>query len=330
MPKARRNDPCPCGSGRKYKNCCMRQDRISESRELNMRNDEAALLNAVLGFAQSPEFAQDAVEAFHRYWGGMYEMDGIAEIDTDDLRRTLEWFIHDYHTKESGRYIIDLFIETQAVDLPPAIKEILEAWRRSSMGMFRVLHHEADRLRLFDCLREDELEAEDRMLSRYVQQGDLLIGRSFELQGVSRLSLMTLILPAEYEAGLLGFITNAHEVYMAERPQATWDEFLRENGHLFSAHLLSWRAEAFRSLIGPGTRFHDPAIARDKLREFTRQSSAEHEEERRQAEARPPREHRTASGIILPGAASPEAEDLANEEEETTRRSTILIPGQSS
>jgi preprotein translocase subunit SecA len=24
-----RNDPCPCGSGKKYKNCCMRKERIT-------------------------------------------------------------------------------------------------------------------------------------------------------------------------------------------------------------------------------------------------------------------------------------------------------------
>jgi uncharacterized protein YecA (UPF0149 family) len=23
VPKANRNDPCPCGSGRKYKKCCL-------------------------------------------------------------------------------------------------------------------------------------------------------------------------------------------------------------------------------------------------------------------------------------------------------------------
>jgi preprotein translocase subunit SecA len=30
MPKVGRNDPCPCGSGRKYKNCHMRQDLAAE------------------------------------------------------------------------------------------------------------------------------------------------------------------------------------------------------------------------------------------------------------------------------------------------------------
>ena len=28
-PKPRRNDPCPCGSGRKYKKCCLRKDSAS-------------------------------------------------------------------------------------------------------------------------------------------------------------------------------------------------------------------------------------------------------------------------------------------------------------
>ena len=30
MPKAGRNDPCPCGSGKKYKHCCMDKDRAAE------------------------------------------------------------------------------------------------------------------------------------------------------------------------------------------------------------------------------------------------------------------------------------------------------------
>ena len=30
MPKLGRNDPCPCGSGKKYKHCCLEQDRAAE------------------------------------------------------------------------------------------------------------------------------------------------------------------------------------------------------------------------------------------------------------------------------------------------------------
>ena len=30
MPKTGRNDPCPCGSGKKYKHCCLEKDRTAE------------------------------------------------------------------------------------------------------------------------------------------------------------------------------------------------------------------------------------------------------------------------------------------------------------
>ena len=30
MPKPGRNDPCPCGSGKKYKHCCLERDRTAE------------------------------------------------------------------------------------------------------------------------------------------------------------------------------------------------------------------------------------------------------------------------------------------------------------
>ncbi|MGH8803095.1 MAG: SEC-C metal-binding domain-containing protein [Casimicrobiaceae bacterium] len=32
--KARRNDPCPCGSGRKYKHCCLPKDQAAQSTAL--------------------------------------------------------------------------------------------------------------------------------------------------------------------------------------------------------------------------------------------------------------------------------------------------------
>ena len=31
--KAGRNDPCPCGSGKKYKKCCLAKDREASSRQ---------------------------------------------------------------------------------------------------------------------------------------------------------------------------------------------------------------------------------------------------------------------------------------------------------
>jgi hypothetical protein len=44
--RPKRNDPCPCGSGRKYKHCCLAKDEIAEGQALEMasRQDQKDLL----------------------------------------------------------------------------------------------------------------------------------------------------------------------------------------------------------------------------------------------------------------------------------------------
>ena len=37
--KAGRNDPCPCGSGKKYKKCCLEKDELEDNRELAVKNE---------------------------------------------------------------------------------------------------------------------------------------------------------------------------------------------------------------------------------------------------------------------------------------------------
>ena len=339
MPKVRRNDPCPCGSGRKYKNCCMRQERVTASRELHLGLMEAALLNAIYEYAQSPRFLSDTVDAFHFFWGGVFDLGGIGEMDHDDRLRTVEWYIHDHKMKGDGRHIIDRFTEDEAADLPPEVLRTLEAWSRSVMALHRVLAiGPGTTLRLYDPLRKMELSAEDTMLARNAQMGDLIVGRRYVQDGVERLSLMTMILPREYEPGLVAYVSNAYALYHDEHPAADWDAFLRANGHLFQAYMLSARAAALRSLVGPGTRYHDPAISRDRLWEYTRQREREEEAESRAGDRRPSRTseltspafRRTSSGVLLPGAEEPQAPSDEDDEEEEAERAPaprILIPG---
>jgi tetratricopeptide (TPR) repeat protein len=46
MPKTGRNDPCPCGSGQKYKRCCLEKDQAAEHQILAARRAELATLQA--------------------------------------------------------------------------------------------------------------------------------------------------------------------------------------------------------------------------------------------------------------------------------------------
>lgn len=53
MPKIGRNDPCPCGSGKKYKQCCLAKDQA----------DERAVLQA--NEARQAAIHQESLQALH-------------------------------------------------------------------------------------------------------------------------------------------------------------------------------------------------------------------------------------------------------------------------
>ena len=44
VPKTGRNDPCPCGSGKKYKHCCLEQDQAAERLTLRAHQAKQAAL----------------------------------------------------------------------------------------------------------------------------------------------------------------------------------------------------------------------------------------------------------------------------------------------
>jgi len=58
---------------------------------------------------------------------------------------------------------------------------------------------------------------------------------------------MTLALPGAFEPDLVSYLGNAYESYRGQHYQATWEEFLRENGHIFNAYLVSPRVMSLRS-----------------------------------------------------------------------------------
>jgi hypothetical protein len=49
-----RNDPCPCGSGKKYKKCCADKDAAARSAELAAQAQSAEVAAAAAASAEEP------------------------------------------------------------------------------------------------------------------------------------------------------------------------------------------------------------------------------------------------------------------------------------
>jgi len=174
-------------------------------------------------------------------------------------------------------------------------------------------------------LREQERQVRSRFVALNAREGDLLLGRWVDLDGGATLSPMAAIYPPAVEEPLLAYVRRAYALFQEEHHAATWDAFLKTNGLIFQAFLISDKAEPFRRLIGPGTPYLDPARIRDLLREHSQQEAQEQRQRARGPERRTPPGQRRASGIIVPGAPTPQSEPATKDDDQD--RPHILIPG---
>ncbi|MBO9323855.1 MAG: SEC-C domain-containing protein, partial [Roseiflexus sp.] len=79
MPAVGRNDPCPCGSGKKYKQCCLPREEAARAEQLRLRRAVDTLLPKIIDAARAtPEVVPDALQ---RYWNGKYAPEQLAELD---------------------------------------------------------------------------------------------------------------------------------------------------------------------------------------------------------------------------------------------------------
>lgn len=128
MTKPGRNDPCPCGSGQKYKRCCLRKDQAAES---------SALAAAA---------ATRAVEAT-RHEHSLHECDFCGQLHAGE---------EDELTRDSNA-VVDLVRAGELDQAEQAARELLERYPDVHDGYDRlgmVFEARGQRQAAADCYRK--------------------------------------------------------------------------------------------------------------------------------------------------------------------------------
>lgn len=109
MAKVGRNDPCPCGSGKKYKKCCMIKSSVGYGTDEFLKSK---IIQDLLEFSENNY--EDAMDkAFQFFWRHYSPFEsGDAEIEKFCESNFVEWFIYDWVIDEAtGKTIIDIFLK---------------------------------------------------------------------------------------------------------------------------------------------------------------------------------------------------------------------------
>lgn len=151
--KVSRNEPCPCGSGKKYKKCCGLQKTVSITSII-----EKEIMNLQTQLIQY---------ALHEY-DVEIDLDFESKIDKmlteEEEEMEFYLFVHTiwfalFVPVEEGGTILERFIAERARMIQrPKVKEILQSWKSPRAIAGRMLECTSDKMTVKDTLTEEVLQ----------------------------------------------------------------------------------------------------------------------------------------------------------------------------
>lgn len=198
--KTGRNAPCPCGSGKKYKKCCMLRQATTPD-ELDYRRLSEVYDRLFDRLVQHAErvFGQAAVSlALHEFWLWPDEEEE-AELDAERLERNMPlfwpWFLFnwEYDPLEdeieldgpSERTVAELYAQEQGPKLDSFERRFIEAVNRKPYTFYEALEVEPGRrILLQDVLSGSRISVHERAGSHHVKPSDIVFGRAVIIDGI--------------------------------------------------------------------------------------------------------------------------------------------------
>lgn len=162
-PDARRNDPCPCGSGRKHKVCCAQNPRISAISRMNLLSEKIIEFQQTVTSSKLSQLARVAASA----------VDGASEPDEADRYMNHPFLIEIAAIEGS----LDDFVTLWGPFLPQDERDTVDLWLTATRALWEVTEEPTiPYVTLRDTRTGDTVTVYDETLTPNIHTGDLLLG----------------------------------------------------------------------------------------------------------------------------------------------------------
>lgn len=170
--RAGRNDPCPCGSGKKYKKCHLDADESAQGAP-----PERPTVHQ-MDFRLVGEIGRFAHHRFGPQWSGP-EMD----LDEDGLTLFLPWA--PWTCAVGGTQVADAFLQENASRLSEEEREWFAAQKRAWLSAWEVTHVEPGTIGVRDLLTGELRSVSEELASQSLVARDVVLARVVDHRGTS-------------------------------------------------------------------------------------------------------------------------------------------------
>lgn len=175
-----RNELCPCGSGKKYKKCCLQKNQSIEftrNKILYAKGLYENMENKIYEYARSSSFYGDRVKVIQQF-----HISQDSNLKIDKLYNT--YFINDYKTI-NGNTIIERFADNNKLTLNKSQRNVLLSMIKSNIGIFKIEDINATKTILRDYFTDNKITVEDVNLVKNLNKDDSIISRIVNVQGMN-------------------------------------------------------------------------------------------------------------------------------------------------
>ncbi len=190
MSRIGRNDPCPCGSGKKYKKCCLLQEEAATSQ---VRGERSAVQTALDWLhTKYPEEVDEAV--YSQFFGERDEpeLEALSELPSHFAHAVHnnigEWLLTDAELSIDDRDIPtrDLILGPKGPTLSPQGRAWLQELGKRPLSLYEVCEvNKGEGLLLKDLLYPDQAPVwvREKTATEYAAKWDILGARLAEKEG---------------------------------------------------------------------------------------------------------------------------------------------------
>lgn len=224
-----RNAPCPCGSGKKYKRCCLDREAVVP---FTARDREAALIK-LTQFAFRPELEDELLAGGVEFWTGWVEAHadndgGKGGMELDESRDAFAaWFALDFKLAD-GSTVVERMLTRQSAGLARGEREYLRRMRESHVRPYQVTDvRPGAGVRLIDLWAGRQVWVQERRGDQLVRWDLLALRLMTGPEGHAVIEGLPYLYPLSAKRPLLRALRRAHRELRRAAPFASSIDFFK-------------------------------------------------------------------------------------------------------